>query len=53
MMAVLADPESRAWHRLEIDARSRGELRGLLNHYLYNLLGRKPRMHQYLGALSS
>jgi DNA repair protein RecO (recombination protein O) len=53
MMSQLAAPEGRAWRRLEIDSRSRGELRGLLNHYLYHLLGRKPRMHQYLSLLSS
>ena len=51
-MAGLADPTSRASRRMEIDRRSRGEIRGLLNHYLYNLLGRKPRMHRYLGLLS-
>ena len=32
-----------------VDKRSRGELRGLLNHYLANLLGRQPRMHKYIG----
>ncbi|NQT12991.1 MAG: DNA repair protein RecO [Planctomycetes bacterium] len=53
MMAQLADPEGKTWRRLRIDGRSRGELRGLLNHYLYNLLGRKPRMHRYLSMLSS
>jgi DNA repair protein RecO (recombination protein O) len=52
MMSVLADPENTAWRRMEIDQRSRGELRGTLNHYLYNLLGRKPRMHHYLGVLA-
>ncbi len=52
-MAGLADPTSRAWRRLEIDTQSRGQLRGLMNHYLYNLLGRKPRMHKYLNMLSS
>ncbi len=51
-MMQLADPESRTWQRMEIDAKTRGELRGLLNHYLAHLLGRKPRMHQYLGFLS-
>ena len=53
IMACMADPDGRAWRRMEIDLRSRGELRGLLNHYLCNLLGRKPRMHQYLGLLSN
>ena len=52
-MARLADPLGQAWGRMEIDPRSRGELRGVLNHYLYNLLGHKPRMHEYLGLLSS
>ncbi len=50
-MAQLADPHSQNWRRLEIDPRCLGELRGVLNHYLLNLLGRKPRMHQYLGPL--
>ena len=27
----------------------RGELRGLLNQFFANLLGRRPRMHPYLG----
>jgi DNA repair protein RecO (recombination protein O) len=52
-MARLADPRGNNWERIEIDHRTRGEVRGVLNHYLYNLLGRKPRMHQYLGLLSS
>jgi hypothetical protein len=49
-MAQLADPR-RNWRRMEIDSRGRGELRGLLNHYLINLLGKKPRMHAYLSGL--
>jgi DNA repair protein RecO (recombination protein O) len=52
-MAQLADPDSHTWRRLEIDARSLGELRGLMNHYLTHMLGRKPRMHEYLGVLGS
>jgi DNA repair protein RecO (recombination protein O) len=32
-----------------VDRRLVGELRGLLNHYLANLLGHQPRMHKYLG----
>jgi DNA repair protein RecO (recombination protein O) len=51
-MANLADPAGRTWQRVEMDERTRGEVRGVLNHYLYNLLGKKPRMHQYLGLLS-
>jgi len=52
-MRQLADPEGPTWRRLEIDGGCRGEIRGLLNRFLYNLLGRKPRMHRYLSMLSS
>jgi DNA repair protein RecO (recombination protein O) len=52
-MAQLADPDRQAWRRLEIDPRSLGELRGLMNHYFTHLLGRKPKMHAYLGLLGS
>jgi DNA repair protein RecO (recombination protein O) len=52
-MAQLADPDRLTWRRMEIDARSLGELRGVMNHYLVNLLGRKPRMHEYLGRLGT
>lgn len=50
-MAQLADPRGAAWRRMEIDSRSLGELRGLLNRYFAQLLGRKPKMHEYLGVL--
>ncbi len=50
IMASFADA-GEAWRRIEIDARSRGELRGLLNHFVCHLLGRKPRLHDYLGQL--
>jgi len=34
------------------DRRTVGELRGLVNHYMCNLLGHKPRMHAYLTHLA-
>jgi DNA repair protein RecO (recombination protein O) len=37
----------------EIEVRVRGELRGLLNHYVTNLLGHPPRMQAYLGLPAS
>jgi DNA repair protein RecO (recombination protein O) len=37
---------------LELERRRRGELRGLINHYLANLLGHRPKMHGYLGMLA-
>jgi DNA repair protein RecO (recombination protein O) len=50
-LAQLADPDHHAWQRLEIPPGMRGELRGLMNRYMANLLGHKPRMYQYLGPL--
>ena len=47
-MALLAEPRGQAWRRIELDPRLLGPLRGVLNHYFVNLLGRKPRMHDYL-----
>jgi DNA repair protein RecO (recombination protein O) len=52
-MSRLADPDGELWQRIEIDARALGELRGVLNRYLTHLLGKKPRMHEYLGVMSS
>jgi DNA repair protein RecO (recombination protein O) len=52
-MAQLADLDRPTWQRIEIDPRTLGEFRGVLNHYLTNLLGHKPRMHEYLGILGS
>jgi DNA repair protein RecO (recombination protein O) len=48
-MAQLAAPDPQAWQAVELEPRTLGELRGVLNHYLVNLLGRKPRMQPYLG----
>jgi DNA repair protein RecO (recombination protein O) len=47
-----ASPGGNAWRDLESDSRVRGEMRGLLNQYLANQLGRRPRMHKYLGMLA-
>ena len=50
VLRELADP-SVADTSGEIDPRIRGELCGLLNHYLTNLLGHPPRMLPFLGFL--
>jgi DNA repair protein RecO (recombination protein O) len=50
-MAQFADPDTQTWQRMEITPSIMGELRGVLNHYLTNLLGHKPRMHEYIGSL--
>ncbi len=40
------------WRR-GINSRIRGELRGIVNHYLNNLLGHRPRLQPYLSTLAS
>ncbi len=52
-MMQLGDPDGQTWRRIRIDTGNLGEIRGVLNHYLRNLLGREPRMHRYLGMLWS
>ena len=44
----LADPDDRLWRQLEISQRTGGQLRGVLNHYIAHLLGRRSRMQPYL-----
>ncbi len=41
-----------SWRGIELDRGLRGELRGVLNNYLAGLLGRRPRMHAFLGVLT-
>ena len=51
-MSIFANPTNENWLALESDRKIRGEARGLLNHYISNLLGRRPRMYDYLGFLT-
>ena len=37
------------WQRIELDRRVTGELRGLLNRYVCNLLGYRPKLYDFLG----
>jgi DNA repair protein RecO (recombination protein O) len=46
-MQALSDA-SEDWRDIEWASKVRGELRGVLNQYFANLLGKRPRMHQYL-----
>ncbi len=52
-MAAFASEDAELWRRTEVEPRLLGELRGVMNRYLCNLLGYKPRMHNSLGALWS
>jgi DNA repair protein RecO (recombination protein O) len=47
-----AETNGDVWRRVELDRPTRGELRGVLNRYLANVLGHRPKMHEYLGLLS-
>jgi DNA repair protein RecO (recombination protein O) len=49
----LANAQDEDWEAIGLDRRTGGELRGLMNHYLCNLSGRKLRMHGYLGTKAS
>jgi len=49
-MAELADPAVLTRDPPQTPRGVGGELRGLLNRYLANLLGHQPRMHRYLGT---
>jgi DNA repair protein RecO (recombination protein O) len=47
-----ADEEQPAARPSAIPPHVRGELRGLVNQYIANLLGHRPKMHSYLGELT-
>ena len=52
-LKVFAEPEDKSWRNYIMDSRVGGELRGVLNHYLNNLLGHRPRMQAFLSDLKS
>jgi DNA repair protein RecO (recombination protein O) len=49
----LTDPQDRSehWKRLPIGRNTLNEIRGLMNQYISHLLGRKPRMYDWLGLI--
>jgi DNA repair protein RecO (recombination protein O) len=52
-LSRLGDSSDEHWQDMSVDRRTLGELRGVVNQYLSHLLGRKLRMHGYLGTKSS
>lgn len=52
-MRSLAQLKDDDWSATKLARNGRGELRGVMNHYLSNLIGRRPRMHGFLGVLSN
>ncbi len=51
-MKTFADEQTAQWESAELGGKIRGEIRGVMNHYLSNLLGHRPKMHPYLGFLA-
>jgi len=51
VLRLFFDPTDDSWRTDSRLVAIRGELRAVLNQYLYHLLGHKPRMHQYLTAV--
>ena len=51
-LARFADDSSDVWRRLELDRKTYGELRGVLNRYMAHLMGRQSRLHGYLKTLN-
>ena len=47
-----AASETDQWRHVPMDARTRGEIRGIVGQYICNLLDHRPRMHEFLGLLS-
>jgi DNA repair protein RecO (recombination protein O) len=50
LLRQIAKDES-PWSETQVDRSRLGEVRGLLNHYLANLLGKRPKMYPYLGTM--
>lgn len=50
VLTRLASRQGDAWRRLELDARTLAELRGVINRYLNHLVGHQLKLHKYLGA---
>jgi len=51
-MRSAADVNSDNWEKNDLDRRTHGELRGVLNQYMAHLLGHRPRTHAYLVNLA-
>lgn len=52
-LSQLAGAEGDSWRSLGLEGRTYGELRAIMNHYWSHLLGHQPRMHRYLGTLTT
>ena len=48
VMDQLAQRESKIWQRLAITSTAQGQIRGLMNRYISHLMGRRPKMQNWL-----
>jgi DNA repair protein RecO (recombination protein O) len=53
VMQHFVDPASETWRKVSVDRRTEAEMRRVVNRFLYDLMGRKPRMHEHLAMLCS
>jgi DNA repair protein RecO (recombination protein O) len=49
-LQAFSRPESSTWRECELKPAIQGEARAIINRYLENLLGKRLRMHRYLGG---
>jgi DNA repair protein RecO (recombination protein O) len=47
----LNEPDDVTWKETALTPRNKGQLRGLLNAYVCRVMGKRPRMHEHVGAL--
>ncbi|MBN2022624.1 MAG: DNA repair protein RecO [Pirellulales bacterium] len=47
-MRRLAEPDDKAWQTAAWNVQTGGRLRGVMNHYMAHLIGRRPRLQPYL-----
>lgn len=52
LLEVYTDVESERWQDVPLAAKQTGEIRGVINQYLSHLLGKRPRMHKFLGLMN-
>ncbi len=51
-MKQFTDANCNVWRHMNLDSRILGEMRGVLNQYISHLVGKRLRLHAYLGNLS-
>jgi DNA repair protein RecO (recombination protein O) len=44
--------ETEDWRNVPLESRQHGEIRGVINQYFSHLLGKRPRMHKFLGLMN-